>query len=248
MTAFRIILFFMSFIAGAVLAQTPDILGNRFFRVTITENDKPLLARAMFEDTAGHFIVKGAPLADVIAFAYDIETWQRYGTYQVVDAPAWVYESHLYDVEGEPPPPELVASSNKLMLQAMLADRFKLQVRRETRDVNMLVLAATDATKPPVEVETARRVRIIPGERSGGNLTTRALITELTRRLGEPVHDLTGLFQFYMTDFNLPDNDLAALSKALLEQAGLILEERTIPLDVVVVTRVERPVLDPVDR
>jgi hypothetical protein len=81
----------------------------------------------IFEDTADNLIVQGAPLVDVIARAYGVKP------YQVVGAPDWVYEAHLYDIEAVPPPAALIKADDAKMLRSLLADRFGLRMYRGTK-------------------------------------------------------------------------------------------------------------------
>src|SRR5882724_2487971 len=70
----------------------------------------------------------------LIMFAYDLED------YQVADGPAWV-QSEFYDVKAKA---AAVSSSReiRLMLQALLAERFHLKLNREVRTMAGYVLIA----------------------------------------------------------------------------------------------------------
>jgi uncharacterized protein (TIGR03435 family) len=256
--------------ASAAFAQAPGDLGSRFARATITENQKPLLMGTIFEDTADNLVVLGAPLADVIARAYGVQA------FRVVDAPDWVFEAHLYDIEAVPPPSALIKANDTQMLRSLLADRFGLRVYRGTREVTMPVLDADLGMQRALSVTTladkitryaSRRPVtsvVVDGRRAryvmrrlpilvGANRTlvnARALVEGLTRAVREPVLDLTGLTEVYVIDAPavraLPEN--IDLMTGALERSGLSFERRTVPMDVLVVTHIERPVLDSVDR
>ena len=146
--------------------------------------------------------------------------------YQLVNAPDWI-ETARFDIEAkadreysareDAPAPELLA-----MLRNLLADRFKLVVHRELREMPAyaLVNAKTDGTLGPqmrrseidCEAEAARafaakRGGAPPGQKpivrcristnAGRIVGTGTTITELMRRLsaplGRPVVDRTGL-------------------------------------------------------
>ena len=256
---------FVLMLAGSVVhAQDFGDLGSRFARTTITQNEKPLLIGAIFEDSDGNLVVKGAPLAELIARAYGLKADR------VVDAPEWVYASHQYDIEAVPPPPELVESDEAVMLQSLLAQRFKLRARRETREVTMLVLDVESAKQQ----ELARQ-RATFEEETGGAFTvpaagpgvdpaaataifrmgvpvltrTQTIVNSLARSRGEPVHDLTGAEALYLPVTGIRWNgqlyaEPASEAGVLYELSGLILEERSVPLDVLVITGIEHPVLD----
>lgn len=250
----------------AIAIAAPDMgaLGGRYFRVTITPNAKPLLAEAMFDDTDGRFIVKGASLANLIARAYDVQA------YQVVGAPEWVYRAHLYDIEAEPPPAEFVASDPTQMLQALLSDRFGLQMRRETREVTMLVLDK-DAAR---QRELARDIDCTEDRRRAAQPVLRAsapdaytrlqlmlfarclapqyLVSGLARQIGEPIHATTGTGLLFIANglrvLPEPGEDSLAIAADALAPSGLLLTRRSVELDVLVVTAIEHPELDAIDR
>ena len=81
-------------------------------------------------------------------------------------------------------------------------------------------------------------------------VSTRNLIAGLARGAHEPVLDLTGLSVLYVegapTVIPIAVNT-GPITEAL-ERSGLSFERRTVPLNVVVVTGIERPKLDVVDR
>jgi uncharacterized protein (TIGR03435 family) len=251
--------FALTLLGSAVHAQNFPDLANRFARATITESGKPLLKGVIYKDTEDKLIVQGAPLSEVIARAYGVEP------YRVVDGPEWIYADHLYDIEAVPPPAELLASDDALMLQSFLASRFKLEVRREVRNPPMLVLDIDFARQSELYAEVQqqleeikRREREAPGA-SGqvidvAVLSTKTLTANIARRAGEPVIDLTGLSHVYFDGeprllYEIAPEALDfGASVALLKQSGVLVERRGVQHDVVVVTGIERPRLDVIDR
>lgn len=269
---FSLLLCVLTLATNLVLAQVPDDLGNRFARATITENAKPLLMGTIFKDTADNLIVMGAPLADVIARAYGVRP------YQVVGAPDWVYEAHLYDIEAVPPPAALIKADDTQMLRSLLADRFGLRLYRGTREVTMYVLEAdrglqhalsVAAIPTEVAVYATRRAIVSvhvggpraryvllrlpvlnPGILSYSVVNKATLLSRLTQATREPVLDLTGLGVVRVTNASavlaLPGN--LALMQDELEESGLTFERRTVRMNVVAITVIERPRLDVIDR
>lgn len=263
---------FVLLAGNLALAQLPGDLGSRFARATITENEKPLLMGTIFKDTSDNLVVMGAPLADLIARAYGVQP------FQVVGAPAWVYESHLYDIEAVPPPAALIKSDETQMLRSLLADRFGLRLYRGVREVTMPVLTADWA------MQHALRVRTIPGQVAiyalgrapnwvavggpGARYASRSLpilnvggithtsvnmgslVGSLARAMNGPVLDLTGLRAAYIPSGPairaIPQNQ--ELMTEALKRSGLTLEQRTVRINVLAVTSIERPRLDVVDR
>lgn len=94
----------------------------------------------------GRFASK-APLIMVIAFAYDVPFLGP--TARISGGPAWINSFDLvYDIQATPSkdadlerlPASVQAAQKRQMLQALLADRFKLVVRRETKEMPVYVL------------------------------------------------------------------------------------------------------------
>ncbi len=239
-------------LASVASAQVPGDLGSRFARATITENAKPLLMGTIFEDSADNLIVMGAPLASVIARAYGVEP------YQVIDAPEWVYQAHRYDIDAVPPPAELVQADEAAMLQALLADRFGLQARRGMREVTMLVLDVAHEKQRELAQQAPRYASIREAERAGVRpdasigVGTQSVLSGLARMAREPILDVTesGGVVYIASGrrvLGIPPEPFARTVE-LLAQSGVIVERRSVSLEVLVVTKIEHPVLDAIDR
>jgi uncharacterized protein (TIGR03435 family) len=150
----------------------------------------------------GRWSAKNATVAMMIVTAYKVQR------YQVVGGPSWM-ESDGFDVEAKADPdvrvPQLL-----LMLQSLLADRFKLALHRETRELPVYnLVAAKGAFNPPppdpacAEPDTAvpaargampcRNLRIgMSGSVDGGNAPMSQLVATLAAIVGRPVIDQTG--------------------------------------------------------
>jgi bla regulator protein blaR1 len=98
---------------------------------------------SMIAEPGGRFTVRNIPLRMVIRTAYQIQDDQ------IVDGPAWI-GSDRFDItakaEGATPLTDLA-----LMIQALLAERFKFSFHRETRELPIfeLQLARADAALGP---------------------------------------------------------------------------------------------------
>lgn len=191
-------------------------------------------------------------LKRLVSMAYGIEV--------INGVPGWG-ESEFYDIQGKAEDTASVTKADLTrMLQQFMAERFKLQVHRETKGVDgyALMLAKTGSKlKPATNDDQAPGVRY--GDRNGemsGRVTTaglaRVLGTVILRSI--PVSDETGLTGIY--DFTLkwtPDPNIevradnaeesrASLFTALQEQLGLRLEARkNIPIDVIMIDSAEKP-------
>jgi len=187
--------------------------------------------------------------------AYELEP------YQIIGGPKWM-DSDRYDIaakaEGEGTPAK---AQVRLMLQALLADRFRLRVHRETRE--MLVYMLVIGKGGPKLKESATGSQSSFSLSSGGPLTeitvSRGSMEQLAIHLssagiGRPVLDRTGLTGSY--DYKLrwtsgmsaaPDGTPAdaggqpSIFTAIQEQLGLKLESGKGPTELVVIDNVEKP-------
>jgi uncharacterized protein (TIGR03435 family) len=171
-------------------------------------------------------------------------TWAYRMTDSQISGPDWL-ASERFDItakaESGPPHPA--------MLAAVLEERFKLAVHRETRE--MMVFAPTVAKGGP------KLKKVDPGEddttsRRGHLTATRVSMNGLARflagskvRLGRPVVNKTGLDGVF--DFDLDwtpgvsePKSAPLIFLALQEQLGLKLEAQKGPVDVLVVDHVEK--------
>ena len=121
-------------------AQNSALPEPRFEVVSVKRNRDGGPGSYMGVQPGGRFIVTNLPVRQVIWSAFGIRSFQLTGEAD------WV-GSERYDIQAKAPDGAVVTSeAMNLMLQAMLADRFKLKVRRETRDspVYELVVARSD--------------------------------------------------------------------------------------------------------
>jgi uncharacterized protein (TIGR03435 family) len=107
-------------------------------------------ARGMFirPTPGGRVNITNMPLKELIVIAYRVQR------YQISGGPSWL-ESNRYDIsakaENDPKEGEL-----PLMIQALLADRFQLTIRRETKELPIyaLVMAKKDGKLGPGLMES----------------------------------------------------------------------------------------------
>jgi uncharacterized protein (TIGR03435 family) len=150
----------------------------------------------------GRWSAKNATLAMMIVTAYNVQR------YQLTVGPPWL-ESDGFDIEATAGPdgkaPQLL-----LMLQSLLADRFKLAMHREMRELPVyhLVAAKGSFSPPPPDPGCAQPDPTAPPARGGipcGNLRIgmsgsvdgskvpmQQLVATLAAIAGRPVIDQTG--------------------------------------------------------
>ena len=141
--------------AGVSPAATPLIaLGQEprtpvFFEVAVVRRNTSGQLAAQWDDApGGRFVATNATLRMLIQEAY------RIGDNQIIDAPAWI-RNERFDVNAklarEAPIVRGAPGERQFALQSLLSERFKLVVRRETREFPMyaLVMAREDRKPGP---------------------------------------------------------------------------------------------------
>jgi len=189
--------------------------------------------------------VTNGTLKGMIETAYDLRDFQIFG------GPGWV-NSERYDVLAKS---ESAVEDNQAIrrrLQTLLAERFQLQLHRETKDLPEYALRVG---KNGTRLSAGEPSRVEGIERSCGQMVaTRAtmgnLVFMLSRQLDRPVIDDTGLPGKYKFDLKwTPDagpctgatDDRPSLFTALQEQLGLKLESIKGPVDSLVIDSAARP-------
>jgi uncharacterized protein (TIGR03435 family) len=246
-------------LAGAVAspslrAQNPSV-ESRFDAVSIKANTSKEPG-IMSRPTPGRIFMGNAPVALLIEQAY------RTDFQHLFEVPDWA-KNERWDVTATYD--QAQRADVPAMMQAMLAERFRLQVHRETRDIPVYVLERLrpDSLGPNLRPSTADcadrsgtpkcTMRIAPGSiavvgNPWGMLRTNMGIGD------RPVVDKTGLTGRYdftlvwnattilgSTDPGLPTTDKPSIFRAVEEQLGLRLRATREPVDVVVVDHIERP-------
>jgi len=187
-------------------------------------------------------------------------TWPRqliqaaYGVadYQVIGGPAWL-ASDRYDVEAKAANPNATKAEMNAMLQNLLAERFKLQFHRETRDIDVYDLVV-DPSGPKMKPLKDGEDFHCPADLSVVcGLTNPYQLAGFLRGVTEkPVFDKTGMTGRYniLLSFNVyapkgkpspKGYNKPLLEDALRDQLGLQLVPRKDTLPVLVVDSIERP-------
>ncbi len=210
--------------------------------------------------------IRNTSLDRLLAIAYELEPTPN----RVVGAPGWAVTEN-WDVEAKVADSDVDAFSRiahdntpegkhqrNLMLQELLAGRFRLKIHMETRlgTTYSLVVAkgGVRASPPkPEDPDAKSHVAFIAGnghlELPNAEIGSLALL--LAREVGTSVVDKTGLTDRY--DIKLdwtPDNASGDpsgkpfLTTALEEQLGLKLVQSKGPVPVLVIDHIEKPTVD----
>jgi uncharacterized protein (TIGR03435 family) len=179
----------------------------------------------------GRLTSENAPLAMLIQNAYSVQP------FQIVGGPSWVNTAG-YDIDAKPE-----ANTDRkqmwLMLQTLLADRFKLALHRETRELPMFALTMTKgglkqppakesncvemdlfaAPPPPGSGQPCGRVVVSMSPSGltmqGSKIPAAELIRVLAMVMGRPIVDRTELAREFEVNLQFtPDENTMGLPGA----------------------------------
>jgi uncharacterized protein (TIGR03435 family) len=182
-------------------------------------------------------------MRSIIALAYDIPAES---IAQMVIGPSWI-ASERYDLEAKAENDATPTAELRVMLQTLLAERVKLKVHFETRDIpGFILVVAKNGSKLQKSTSTDRHSLIgTSGRVTGKNARIAQLISSLTLRLGRTIVDQTNLdggYDFLLTwTPDTEDPSGPSLFTALQEQLGLKLQSEKVPTNVLIVDHIERP-------
>jgi uncharacterized protein (TIGR03435 family) len=252
------------FAACLCLGQTPAAPAFDVASVKATELSRAGgegSKRQSVNTSPGSLIMRNFSLKSCVQWAYNLKDYQ-------VSGPGWI-ESERYDIVAKAADP-VKDDELRRMLQALLADRFKLVCHRETKElpVYALGIAKEGLKMKPSVGEGESNFKPAKG------LNRFSLVMEhtsmpqfadlLSQPLQRPVVDQTGLtggFDFTldlakylgmdMSQGPRPEGDgmtkpvglstiEGAVIMALREQLGLKLESKKSPIDMVVVDKAEK--------
>lgn len=255
--------------ANAADAKADEVLlpGATYDVATITLSDPNARGSSAGPRSNGTFISTNQPLKSAICNAYDVSLLRCIG------GPVWL-GSDRYDIEAKPDSAttEQLLKLNwkqrgpvqERMMQALLADRLKLKVHLETREMPIFALVIAKGGLKMHEAQAGNTYANglkLGGKPLGrqsftmgnGNMTAQAVLMDtlaanLGNMTGHVVENKTGLAGAY--DFTLqyspsdpppPDSTAPSIYTAVEEQLGLKLESTKGPVQVLVIDHVERP-------
>jgi uncharacterized protein (TIGR03435 family) len=234
-------------IKPATQADLPGVYGNLF----------PMIMRGgPGTSNPGQVSFKNASFRSILMSAYGLKQYQ-------ISGPEWIKNTG-FNIEAKLPP-GATKEQIKVMLQNLLAERFKLKAHLETREspVFALVIGKSgpklNAAKDPdggggsfgAWKDNARLV--------AKNYTMRGLADMLSPFMERPVVDMTGLISWY--EFTLswtpeypmvrvapkapgveeaPSDPAPTIFQAVQDQLGLRLDPRKAPVEILVVDHAEK--------
>ncbi len=190
-------------------------------------------------------MMRNVSLKSCVGWAYHVMEYQ-------VTAPDWL-SSERFDIvakaSGSVPEDDL-----RTMMQALLADRFKVESHRQSKEMSAYALVPAKGG-PKVHESTTQGASSIQPDRARLTVTVQRgrmpeLIDLLERFFHAPVIDETGLKGSYDLTVNIarympqsgdgPPDPLSLIATALQEELGLKLESRKMVVPMVVVDRAEK--------
>jgi len=252
------------FLAGALFvrssrAQSQSVVaGAQPFGVASIKPNRSGARNSGFKRfTGGELDATNLTLKMLIAFAYDIPQER------ILQGPAWL-DSERYDILAKPDessdrPVDRSMGVLRLRTQALLADRFKLTLHKETRQLPIYKLLVDKGGPKQLQPPKGDKPDLFT---NGRHVTCQATSMEffaknfLTGQVGGPVIDQTGIegnFDFSMDwapddnspkrpgdageERSAPDPSGPSLFSALREQLGLKLEGSKGPVEVLIIDR-----------
>jgi len=197
----------------------------------------------------GSLNMRNVSLKTVIRWAYHVMDHQ-------ISGPDWLGHQR-FDIVAKAPTPAPEAEL-RIMLQALLAERFKLTVHRETKELQAYVLVVAkggikfheskeegelDVGPPPDKNHRTLNFKRVPASQ---------FLEMLSQALHAPVINNTGLEGRYDATIDIgkyiadaapkdrPFDPVPLIVTALQEELGLKLESKKMPLDLLVIDHAEK--------
>jgi uncharacterized protein (TIGR03435 family) len=210
--------------------------------------------RENIQVSPGTVTMRNVSLRSGIRWAYHVFDYQ-------VTGPDWL-GSERFDIVGKSAGP-VAEDQLRVMLQALLAERFKLALHHETKEFKAYVLLVGKNGPKFHETQTEGEVSIQPNQARMSVAIQRAPVSQLAEMLSNllraPVLDQTGLkgryditidVAKYVAEFGgkhgegaaaeAPPDPLSIVTMALQEELGLKLESRKMPLDLLIVDHADK--------
>lgn len=199
--------------------------------------------------TPGNINMRGVRLIEYITFAYGVQEVQ-------VAGPSWLTDLR-FDIAAKAAAP---ATNGEMrpMMQTLLAERFKLAIHRETREMSALVMTIGKNGHKLVENDTPGNPTFSTGRLNltGNGATLKQMTEFISRELKIAISDQTGLTGHYnyhldiasfvteemMRNSNggVPIEGPAIVAKAMQEQLGFKVDSGKVPMELIVIDSIER--------
>jgi uncharacterized protein (TIGR03435 family) len=201
--------------------------------------------------------IRNVTIKLLIGLAYNVKDFQILGGPRLLDSEGYDIEA-TYGVNS----PErrdrrltfvtIQADSQvRLMLQTLLMDRFHLAIRHEKKELpaySLNIAKNGPKLRESITPEDLQDMRVDLGQIQSNRMSMEQLAGVLSRLLGIPVVDQTGLTSYYDLSLKWSPDEASAdttpapsIFTAIQEALGLRLVSGREPVDVLVIDHVERP-------
>jgi uncharacterized protein (TIGR03435 family) len=226
----------------------------KFEVISIRPNNSGSTASDLGPPKGNRFTATNVYVKRLIRLAYNVQD------FQIAEGPGWI-ESDRFDIAATAEGNAITSGQFRPMLQALLADRFRLVIHRETRQLPVFELTVaggapkikeTNCINESSSASNICETRVTTDTGSGlvrGHLVPMpelaSVLQSITSRI---VLERTGLAGRYDIDLkwfpgltSVDDVAGPSLFTALREQLGLKLESAKGPVEVLVIDHVEKP-------
>lgn len=187
----------------------------------------------------GRLNIEAAELRQIVGQAYAIQR------VRVLGGPAWA-DSDQFDITAKAESADATRDDIRGMLQKLLADRFKLAVHHENKEISAYSLVVAKGGAKLAAAKPGAKSGMTEGVAPGGGQQwvfaaspLKGLVNGLANTLDAPVVDKTALDGLYDFTFQWPGAGSSLF--ASLDQLGLKLEAKKERVDFLVIDRAERP-------
>lgn len=232
-----------------ILALCPLVSAQQFEVASIKPSGSDTHSSSGIKTGHGRLDANNVTLKRCIIGAYGV------GPHQIAGGPDWI-NSDRFQISAKAERPTEDDALMMTMLQALLADRFKLVIQRETRTMPAFVL---EVAKNGPKLDKTE-----PGEASTNTVGTNGAVSidarytsmdsfarVLARQLDLPVVNRTGLDGVFSirlhwsSDTSKPGDggatEAVSIFTAIQEQLGLRLRAQKAPVEMLVITHAEKP-------
>jgi uncharacterized protein (TIGR03435 family) len=187
--------------------------------------------------TPGRVEIEAATLRQILGLAYGIQR------VRIIGGPGWT-DFEEYTIAAKPERADASRDQIRTMLQTLLAERFKVSLHRETREITVYKLIQANGGTTLKTAKAGGTLEVVPEQSrlTFSNAPLAGLVNYLANILDSPVQDETGLSGSY--DFRLevlaPTGEKLSPFTMVQEQLGLKLEATKAPVEVLVIDHAER--------
>lgn len=207
------------------------LLAANYEVAAIHPHDPRWPASTMRGSAGSEFSITGMTIRNVIWLAWQLPPER------VIGGPKWL-DSDLYDILAKAPSGSAKSmDAQRPRIQALLKDRFQLKVHSETRAESVYELSIL---KTGLRMHEAKEADL-------NALPWNLFLVDLSRRLGRPMIDKTGLKGVWNIKLQYTPNDGnqaapgPSIFTAMREQLGLKLDSAKGPVDILVIDSIARP-------